>query len=100
MSSRLTMSGSRATSTAYAMQVVYKIVSLDGADWRGWSIRVTDGTGRSILSVLFPQGTVSSIWQTDGGSARSRRKVRLPPALWRKSDGGTGEKMGTSSLTG
>ena len=26
-----------------AMQVVYKIVSLDGADWRGWSIRATDG---------------------------------------------------------
>ena len=38
-----------------AMQVVYKIVSLDGADWRGWSIKATDGMGRSILCVLFPQ---------------------------------------------
>jgi hypothetical protein len=37
------------------MQVVYKIVSLDGADWRGWSIKATDGMGRSILCVLFPQ---------------------------------------------
>ena len=33
----------------------YKIVSLDGADWRGWSIRATDGMGRSILCVLLPQ---------------------------------------------
>jgi hypothetical protein len=39
----------------HAMLLIHKMVLLDELDWRGWSIKVTDANGRSVLSVLFPQ---------------------------------------------
>jgi hypothetical protein len=39
----------------HAMQLVYKMVLLDGTDWEGWYIRITDPENRSLLVVLFPQ---------------------------------------------
>jgi hypothetical protein len=37
------------------MLLIHKMVLLDDLDWRGWSVRVADASGRSVLSVLFPQ---------------------------------------------
>jgi hypothetical protein len=37
----------------HAKSLVQKAVSFD-VDWRGWSIRIVDVDGRSIVSVLFP----------------------------------------------
>ena len=39
----------------HAMMMIYKMISIDDIDWRGWSIKVTDASQRSLLSVLFPQ---------------------------------------------
>jgi hypothetical protein len=38
----------------HAMLLIQQMVLLDGMDWRGWSINVTDASSRSVLSVLFP----------------------------------------------
>ena len=82
-----------------AMQVVYKIVSLDGADWRGWSIRATDGWVARYF-VCFPPGAVIihlvNRWRLGKIAAQSE----TPAGVVAQADGGTGEKMGTSSLTG
>jgi hypothetical protein len=43
----------------HAMLLIHKMVSLDDMDWRGWSINVTDASSRSVLSVLFPQMSLS-----------------------------------------
>jgi hypothetical protein len=40
----------------HAMLLIHKAaVLLDEADWRGWSVKVTDDAGRTVLNVLFPQ---------------------------------------------
>jgi hypothetical protein len=40
----------------HAMVLIHKsAVLLDGLDWRGWSIKVTDEAGRTVLNVLVPQ---------------------------------------------
>jgi hypothetical protein len=39
----------------HAMQLVHKMVLLDGTDWEGWYFKITDLEQRSLLSVLFPQ---------------------------------------------
>jgi hypothetical protein len=39
----------------HAMQLIHKMVLLDGAGWEGWYIKITDLENRSLLSVLFPQ---------------------------------------------
>jgi hypothetical protein len=39
----------------HAMQLVHKMLLLDGTDWEGWYIKITDLEHRSLLSVLFPQ---------------------------------------------
>jgi len=39
----------------HAMMMIYKMTSIHDIDWRGWSIKVTDASHRSLLSVLFPQ---------------------------------------------
>jgi hypothetical protein len=39
----------------HAMQLVYKMVLLDGTDWEGWYLKITDPENRSLLCVLFPQ---------------------------------------------
>ena len=39
----------------HAMLLIHKMVSLHDADWRGWSISVTDTMDQPVLSVLFPQ---------------------------------------------
>jgi hypothetical protein len=39
----------------HAMQLVHKMVLLDGTDWEGWYIKITDLENQSLLSVLFPQ---------------------------------------------
>ena len=39
----------------HARMMIYKMASIDDIDWRGWSIKVTDDSHRSVLSVLFPQ---------------------------------------------
>jgi hypothetical protein len=38
----------------YVRSLIHKAVMYD-IDWEGWSIRITDASDRSILSVLFPQ---------------------------------------------
>ena len=41
----------------HAMLLIHKAaVQLDGLDWHGWSVRVTDEADRTVLNVLFPQG--------------------------------------------
>jgi hypothetical protein len=30
------------------------VLLLDEVDWKGWSIKVSDATGRTVLGVLFP----------------------------------------------
>jgi Domain of unknown function (DUF6894) len=47
--------GDLAAAHRHAMLLIHKMVMLDDLDWRGWSIKVTDAGGRSMLSVLFPQ---------------------------------------------
>jgi hypothetical protein len=48
--------GDLAAAHRHAMLLIHKAaVLLDDADWRGWSVKVTDGTGRSVLNVLFPR---------------------------------------------
>jgi len=39
----------------HATMMIHKLLTLDDTDWRGWSIKVSDVTQRSVLSVLFPQ---------------------------------------------
>lgn len=40
----------------HAMLLIHKAAMLlDGLDWRGWSVKVTDDAGRPVLNVLFPQ---------------------------------------------
>jgi hypothetical protein len=39
----------------HAMQLVYKMALLDGADWEGWYIKVTDAENQALLFVLLPQ---------------------------------------------
>ena len=39
----------------HAMQLVYKMVLLDGTNWEGWYLKITDRENRSSLCVLFPQ---------------------------------------------
>jgi len=39
----------------HAMQLVHKMVLLDGTEWQGWYIKITDLENQSLLSVLFPQ---------------------------------------------
>jgi hypothetical protein len=39
----------------HAMQLVYKMALLEGADWEGWYFRITDQENRSLLCVLLPQ---------------------------------------------
>src|SRR5690349_17305974 len=38
----------------HAMLIIYKMMSLDDMDWRGWSIKVSDASNCSVLSVIFP----------------------------------------------
>jgi hypothetical protein len=38
----------------HVRSLIHKAVTYD-IDWRGWSIRITDASDRSILTVLFPQ---------------------------------------------
>jgi len=45
----------------HAMMMIYKMISIDDIDWRGWSIKVADANQRSVLSVLFPQSYCRSI---------------------------------------
>ena len=41
----------------HAMLLIHKAaVLLDELDWHGWSVRVTDEAGHTVLNVLFPQG--------------------------------------------
>ena len=47
--------GDLASAHRHAMLLIYKMVLLDDLDWRGWSVKVSDSSGRSALSVLFPQ---------------------------------------------
>jgi hypothetical protein len=47
--------GDLAAAHRHAMLLIHKIVALDDVDWRGWCIKVTDATQRSVLTVLFPQ---------------------------------------------
>jgi hypothetical protein len=42
----------------HAMLMIHKMVALDDVDWRGWSIKVTDASQRSVLSVLFREPAV------------------------------------------
>jgi hypothetical protein len=44
-----------ASAHRHAMLLIHKMILLDDLDWRGWSVRVADASGRSVLSVLFPQ---------------------------------------------
>ncbi|MET0531972.1 MAG: hypothetical protein ABW003_27185 [Microvirga sp.] len=39
----------------HAMQLIHKMIAHDDLDWKGWSIKITDASGRSVLSVLCPQ---------------------------------------------
>jgi hypothetical protein len=40
----------------HAMLLIHKAaVLLDGLDWHGWSVKVTDDAGRTVLNVLVPQ---------------------------------------------
>jgi len=41
----------------HAMLMMRKAARLlsDEVEWRGWSIKVTDEAGRTVLSVLFPE---------------------------------------------
>jgi Domain of unknown function (DUF6894) len=41
----------------HAMLLIHKMILLDDMDWRGWSVRITEADDRSMLSVLFPQGS-------------------------------------------
>ena len=47
--------GDLAAAHRHAMLLIHKMVALDDVDWRGWCIKVTDATQRSVLTVLFPQ---------------------------------------------
>jgi len=47
--------GDVAAAHRHAMLLIHKMVSLHDADWRGWSISVTDTMDQPVLSVLFPQ---------------------------------------------
>jgi hypothetical protein len=49
--------GDLAAAHRHAMMLIHKMVLLDDLDWKGWSVKVTDTAGRSLLSVLFPQGS-------------------------------------------
>jgi hypothetical protein len=40
----------------HVRSLIHKAVTYD-IDWRGWSIRITDASDRSILTVLFPQAS-------------------------------------------
>jgi hypothetical protein len=44
-----------ASAHRHAMLLIHKMTVLDDLDWKGWSVKVTDACGRSVLSVLFPQ---------------------------------------------
>jgi hypothetical protein len=39
----------------HAMLLIHKMILLDDMDWRGWSVKITDADGQSMLNVLFPQ---------------------------------------------
>jgi uncharacterized protein DUF6894 len=39
----------------HAMQLVYKMALLEGADWEDWYLRITDTENRSLLCVLLTQ---------------------------------------------
>ena len=43
-----------ASAHRHAMLLIHKTAWLEGIDWRGWSINVTDASNCSVLSVLFP----------------------------------------------
>ena len=47
--------GDLATAYRHAILPIHKMTLLDEVEWQGWSIKVTDVTNRSVLSVLFPQ---------------------------------------------
>jgi uncharacterized protein DUF6894 len=38
----------------HAMQLVYKMVLLEGTDWEDWYIKITDPENGSLLCILFP----------------------------------------------
>ena len=54
----------------HAMSLIHQIILLDDMDWRGWSIKITDADGRSMLSVLFPQ---ASYFQSGRKTAHANR---------------------------
>jgi hypothetical protein len=54
----------------HAMLLIHKFLALDDSDWDGWSIKVTDGTQRSVLSVLFPQNYCRLAGQPNRDRAR------------------------------
>jgi hypothetical protein len=45
-----------ATAHRRAVSLIWKCMSLDKEekDWRSWHVRITDDTGRSLVTVLFP----------------------------------------------
>lgn len=49
--------GDLAAAHRHAIMLIHKMVLLDDLDWKGWAIKITDTSGRSLLSVLFPQST-------------------------------------------
>ena len=74
-----------------AMQVVYKIVSLDGADWRGWSIRATDGWVARYFVCFSRRCRIIHLvnrWRLGKIAAQSENSR----ALWRKPMVGPGRR--------
>ena len=45
----------------HAMHLVHKMGLLDGMDWQGWYIKVTDPENRCLLNVLCPQTSNSYV---------------------------------------